>query len=114
MSRFLYGSSNVYRHYPRAHPGLGHDLSLIECTKKTVFDVHSSSLGPLGSGSILVTSVLANFIADSCRDLEGGEVDLFAKQQITAHVESLASIIRGAPDAICVIVPPLRRIIPGN
>ncbi len=116
MSRILYGSSNVYRHYSRAQAGLGLNLSLIECTKKAVFDAHVLTLGKLGSGSLIVTSVLANFIADGCRDLGEEESPLFARQQITAHVNSLESLLRECSDtdAVCVIIPPLRRNVPGN
>ncbi len=113
MSRFLYGSSNVYRHIKKA-PGLGMDLTLVECTKKTVFDAHLASLSGLAPGSLLVTSVLANFIVDACRDLEAAEIGLFANQQITAHVESLASIIRDNPKTTCIIVPPLLCNVPGT
>ncbi len=114
MSRFLYGSSNVYRHFKRAPPGLGLDLTLVECTKKSIFDAHLASLGELRSGSLLVTSVLANFIVDACRDLTADEIKLFAGQQITAHVDSLASLIRDNPETVCVIIPPLLRNVPGT
>jgi hypothetical protein len=113
MSHFLYGSSNVYRHIKKT-PGLGLDLTLVECTKKTVFDAHLASLSGMTSGSLLVTSVLANFIVDACRDLEPAEIGLFANQQVTAHVDSLASIIRANPEAVCIIVPPLLRNVPGT
>lgn len=114
MSRFLYGSSNVYRHYSRASPGLGFDLTLVECTKKAVFDAHLLSLGKTGPGTLLVTSVLANFIVDACRGLEDSEAALFANQQITAHVDSLSSLIRENSEAICIVFPPLRRVVPGK
>ncbi len=106
----------MYRHFPRASPGLGLDLDLVECTKKVVFDSHISNIGKLQSGSLIVTSVLANFIVDGCRDLDDTEVTLFAKQQITAHVERLESLLTDSdsPDAVCIIVPPLRRTFPGE
>ncbi len=89
-------------------------MALVECTKKAVFDAHLLSLGKTGPGTLLVTSVLANFIVDACRGLENPEVALFAKQQIKAYVDSLSSLIRENPVAICIIFPPLRRIVPGK
>ena len=113
MSRFLYGSSNVYRHFSRAAPGLGHDLVLVDCTRKAVFDAHVVSIGELPAGSLIVTSVLANFIVDGCKGLDVGEVALFANQQITAHLESLADLLRDSPDSVGIVVPPLQRYSPG-
>ena len=113
MSRFFYGSSNVYRFYPRVRDTFGLDLDLIQCTKKAVFDSHLASLGTLGSDSFLVTSVFANFIVSACQGLEVAEVPLFANQQITAHVESLAGLIRDSPGATVFVVPPLLRVDPG-
>ncbi len=114
MSRLLYGSSNVYRHYSRATPGLGLGLSLVECTRRTVFDAHLATLGQLESGSFLVTSVLENFIVDACVGLTSEEVLLFGNQQITAHVEALASLLRNRVNVAAAIVPPIFRLIPGE
>ena len=111
MSRFFYGSSNVYRHY--SCPGHGIDLSLVQCTQKAVFDAHLATLGTVGSGSLIVTSVLENFVSTACRGLEDAEVELFANQQITAHVESLADVMRASPDSAGHIVPLFDRKIPG-
>jgi hypothetical protein len=113
MTRLIYGSSNVYRHYDRVKSSFGLDLELVRCTKKTVFDSHTSAISLLSSGSIIVTSVLANFIVDACRGLDATKVPLFADQQLTAHVETLASLLRGSVGAQVVIVPPLRRKVPG-
>ena len=112
MSRLFYGSSNVYRHYSRAAHGI--DLTLVECTKKAVFDAHVTTLGKLGSGSLIVTSVLENFVADGCRGLDAGEVLLFANQQITAHVETLADLLRESPESAIFVVPLLNRKEPGT
>ena len=112
MSRLLYGSSNVYRHFSRV--GHGIDLTLVNCTKKAVFDAHLVSLGELESGSLIVTSVLANFISDACLGLDEAEVDLFANQQITAHVESLADLVRDCVDGVAYVVPILDRKFPGS
>lgn len=111
MSRLFYGSSNVYRFYSRE--AFGHDLELVQCTKKTVFDSHLGELDDLAPGSLIVTSVLGNFISDACRGLEAGEVALFANQQISAHVEALADLVKGRPDVQAFVVPPFRRNHPG-
>jgi hypothetical protein len=62
MSRILYGSSNVYRNFSRSTLVADHGLVLVDCTKKALFDTHLASLGTLSSGSLIVTSVLENFI----------------------------------------------------
>ena len=111
MSRLLYGSLNVYRHFSR--PGHGIDLALVECTKKAVFDAHLVSLGKLEAGSLIVTSVLANFIVDACRGLDVAEVGLFGNQQITAHVETLADLLHDSSDCAAYVVPILDRKTPG-
>ena len=102
----------MYRNYSR--PGHGIDLSLVQCTQKAVFDAHLTSLGTIGSGSLIVTSVLENFVSTACFGLEDAEVDLFANQQITAHVESLADVMRASPDSSGHIVPFFDRIVPGS
>jgi hypothetical protein len=113
MSRILYGSSNVYRNFARSSLGQDHGLVLVECTRKTVFDAHSLSLGKLGSGSLIVTSVLENFVSDACRELKPEQVGLFANQQITAHVEAVGALVRDSPDSVALISPLLRRKSPG-
>jgi len=114
MSNLLFGSSNVYRHFGRVGQlGLFIDrnLQLIKCTKKTVLDVKLASLTtPPG---LIVTSVLANFIVDVCDGVSDEEVPLFARQQITAHVEELAAVVVRNPQTNVIIVPPLFRSIPG-
>lgn len=114
MHRILYGSSNVYRHFARSTLSADHQLSLVQCTKKTVFDAHVASLGTLATGSVVVTSVLENFVVEVCRDLEETEVGLFANQQITAHVEALANLARDAPDSCVCISPLLVRLTPSK
>ena len=114
MSRLLYGSSNVYRNFARSTLGTDLKLVLVDCTKKTVFDAHVATLGSLPSGSLIVSSVLENFVSDFCRDLEAGEVSLFANQQITAHVESVASMVRDSSDSMAFISPLLGRRTPGE
>jgi hypothetical protein len=114
MSRILYGSSNVYRHISRVRDNVLSEFELVRCTKKTLFDSHLSGLAKLAPGSVIVTSVLANFIVDACQGLDDSEVPLFANQQITAHVEALASAVRECDDVRVFIVPPLMRKTPGK
>jgi hypothetical protein len=112
MSRFLYGSSNVYRNFSRSSIGADHGLSLVECTKKAVFDAHISTL-KISSGSLIVTAVLENFVMDACRGLRDEQVVLFSNQQITAHLETLANLVRDVPDAVALVSPLLHRRVPG-
>ena len=117
MSRLFYGSSNVYRHYRHyrisSRSGHGIDLSLVECTKKAVFDAHVITLGVLQPQSLIVLSVLENFISDACRGLDDSEVDLFANHQITAHVETITDLLRASPTSVAYVVPLLDRSVPG-
>ena len=78
-----------------------------------MFDAHLTTLGKLRSGSLVVSSVLENFVADGCRGLDVSEVTLFANQQITAHVEMLADLLRDSPESAIYIVPLLDRKVPG-
>jgi hypothetical protein len=116
MARILFGSSNVYRNFPRAltRGSIGDDIQLVECTKKTVFDAHLTLMGTLAPGSLIVTSVLENFISDACHGLDEEEVVLFANQQITAHVEVLTNLLTGSAGSRVVIVPPFSRQLPGE
>jgi hypothetical protein len=113
MSRLLFGSSNVYRNFSKSSIGQDLGLTLVNCTKKTVFDARLATLGRPGAGSLFVTSVLENFVAEACLDLAAGEIDLFGNQQITAHVESLAALIRDSPDSVGLISPLVSRTVPG-
>jgi hypothetical protein len=113
MSNLLYGSSNVYRHYKSGlEHGLfsSHPLQLIQCTKKTLFDAHVSSLTGL---NLMVTSVLENFIVDACAGVPDDEIPHFAHQQITAHVETIMAASVKFPEANFIVVPPLCRGVPG-
>jgi hypothetical protein len=112
MSSVLYGSSNVYRNYKRAIEAgkfAGRDLQLVSCTKKTVFDAH---LAALPSAVLVVSSVLENFITDVCAGVSEDEVQLFAHQQITAHVESLNGLVARCETVNVIIVPPFFRSVP--
>lgn len=112
MSNFLYGSSNVYRHYKSSlEKGLfgAQPLKLVQCTKKTVLDAHVSSLPSL---DLMVTSVLGNFIVDACEGVPDAEVPHFANQQITAHVEAIQAASLTFPEANFIVVPPFYRSVP--
>ena len=114
MSRILYGSSNIYRNFSRSTLAADHGLVLVDCTKKALFDTHLASMGTLSSGSLIVTSVLENFIMDVCRDLEPSEANLFARQQITVHVEAMASAVRDVSDSVAIVSSLLRRRVPSK
>jgi len=112
MSNYLYGSSNVYRHYNRALEAgrfADHALQLVSCTRKAVFDAHLASLPSAG---LVVASVLENFITDVCAGVAADEVQLFAHQQITAHVESLLDLVTRFDAVTVIIVPPFFRSVP--
>jgi len=112
MANILYGSSNVYRHFSRAtETGLfsGRDLQLIKCTKKAMFDAH---LLTVQDPSLIMTSVLENFIVDVCTGIQDDEVQLFAHQQITAHVEALFDCVTRFDKVNVIISPPLFRSAP--
>jgi hypothetical protein len=113
MSRLLYGSSNVYRNYSRSlFPKSG--FTLVECTRKVVFDAHIASLGKLDVNSLIVTSVLENFVSDACRDLAADQAEFFARQQVTVHVDALSDLVRENPTTTVFISPLLARNVPGK
>ncbi len=108
----FYGSSNVYRNFERALAAgvfSGRSFQLVKCTKKAVFDSH---LATLKTASLVVTSVLENFITEVCGGVPDLEIQLFAHQQLTAHVESLNELVNRLPDATAVICPPIFRSTP--
>ena len=112
MVNFLFGSSNVYRNYSRALSlGLfaGRDLQLVKCTKKIVLDAH---LATLTSAGLIVLSVLENFITEVCADVTDEEVNLFARQQVTALVDKLYSVTQRIQGVNIVIMPPMFRSNP--
>ncbi len=112
MSRLFYGSSNVYRNYTRSSLGLDLGLTLVQCTKKAVLDAHVASLSGQAP-SLIITSVLENFIADVCLDIDEAEAGLFSNQLITAHVETMSALVAGSPDSVVCFVPLLCRLVPG-
>jgi hypothetical protein len=84
----------------------GRNLELIRCTKKAIFDAHFSAFP---EPDLILTSVLENFIVDMCLYGQDDEVQLFAHQQITAHVESLFDCVARYPRLNMIILPPLFR-----
>lgn len=112
MASILIGSSNIYRNFDRAIASgrfSGRDLQLVRCTKKAAFDAH---LVTLDSASLVITSVLENFISDVCSGVQDDEVQLFSHQQISAHVEELFGLVSRLPDVVVLIMPPLYRGTP--
>jgi len=112
MTNLLYGSSNIYRHFSHAidhglFSGLNHKLVL--CTKKAVFNANRSAYP---EPDLIVTSVLENLIVGACLGLQDDEVQLFAHQQITAHVESLFDCVTRYLSLNVTILPPLFRSNP--
>ncbi len=61
MSSLLFGSSNVYQNFSKSTLGQDLGLTLVNGTKKTVFDARVASLGTLRAGSLLVTSIATIF-----------------------------------------------------
>ncbi len=109
---FLIGSSNVYRNFDRAVTAgcfSGREFTLIRCTKKALFD---SSITALTSATLVVTSVLENFICDVCTGVPDDEVPLFAHQQITAHLEALSGLVQRLPEVSVIVCPPMFRSTP--
>jgi hypothetical protein len=100
----------VYRHFDRSvASGCFSGFRLIRCTKKDVFDAH---LVTISSAKTIVTSVLENFITEICSGVPDEEVQLFAHQQITAHVEALSALTSRLPEVSVTICPPMFRSTP--
>jgi len=81
MLNFLYGSSNVYRHYKSGlEQGLfaTQPLKLVKCTKKTVCNATSPP-----SPATMVTSVLGNFIIDVCEGVPDVRCELGEPNRLT-------------------------------
>jgi hypothetical protein len=109
---FIYGSSNVYRFYKSATArGLSSlsRLELVECTRLSVFETHSSNLD---SPQLIITSVLANFICDVCDAGVDEGYGLFGNQVISRHVEYLNNLVTKWPSLVVAVVPPLLRSKP--
>ncbi len=112
MAGLLIGSSNVYRHFSRAlDRGLfaGRNLQLVQCTQRAVFD---ATLLNLEASSLIIVSVLENFIVTVCSGVEEEEIQLFARQQVSALVDSLSDVVQRLPGVNVIIVPPMFRSTP--
>ncbi len=82
----------------------GRSYEVKKCTKKSLFDV---GLVALANPSIVVTSVLSNFLCDA-----GGLVDSSShltvlSSVITEHVQKIKTHAASNPTSRYVIVPPL-------
>jgi len=86
----------------------GRSYELIHCTKKVVFE---STLPSLSSASIIVTSVLANFICDAAALSPDRILDM-ANAELSSHVQTLVNFSMAHPDVQIAIVPPLARATP--
>ena len=84
MADLFYGLSNVYWNYSWSSLGSDLGLTLVDCTRKSVFDAHISVAGSLGSNNLVISSVLENFFSEVCHGLCVSEVSLFANQAITS------------------------------
>ena len=71
-----------------------------------------SGLSSLSGVSILVTSVLSNFLQDACEAVDSAQLLEAANSEISLHVSSLATYLRSNPLTRAVIVPPLPRLTP--
>ena len=87
----------------------GRSYQVISCTKRAVFD---SSLPSLSGVSILVTSVLSNFLQDACEAVDSSRLMEAANSEISLHVASLVTYLKSHPRTRAVIVPPLPRLSP--
>lgn len=112
MVNYLISSSNVYCNYTRAL-GLGlfagRDLKLIKCTQKAVLDAHLATLD--GPGLVFVFT-LENFLVTACSGVTDEEVQLFARQQVSALVDSLHLVVQCIPGVNVLIMPPIYRSDP--
>ena len=82
---------------------------MISCTKRAVFE---SSLSRLDGVSILVTSVLSNFLSEACTAADPSRLVEVANSELSAHVLSLAAYLRSHPQTRAIVVPPLPRMVP--
>ena len=89
---------------------LGRAYDVVSCTKLAVFD---SSLALLSNVSILVTSVLSNFLCGACDAVDPDQLVEAANATLSAHVLSLVAYMGTHPQTRVAIVPPLPRLTPG-
>lgn len=87
---------------------LGRTYEVIPCTQKTVID---STLPSLTSASLIVTSVLANFICDA-GVLNPDRLLDAANSVISKHISLLHRFSQTSPSTRIVVVPPLSRSNP--
>ncbi len=71
-----------------------------------------ASLPTLVNPSIIVSSVLANFLCDACSAVDVSQLIDAANTEISLHVQTIQTFLQAHPHTRCVIVPPLSRQIP--
>jgi len=87
---------------------LGRTYVMIPCTKRSILE---STLPNLTNVSVIVTSVLSNFICDAGSLALDRIIDA-ANTEMTAHVQFLSRYSQSHPGVKIVIVPPLSRSEP--
>ncbi len=87
----------------------GREYRVIPCTHRAVFD---SSLPTLTGAATVVTSVLSNFLCDSCLVVDPGRLLDVANTELQGHVSALLTFLQSHPDVHAVVVPPLPRLKP--
>ena len=88
--------------------GLGRSYEIISCTKRAVFD---STLPTLSGASLIVTSVLSNFICDAGSRSPDRILDV-SNAEIFDHVQVIHAYVQANPGVRVAIVPPLARSDP--
>jgi len=92
-------------------PG-GRVYEVIPCTKRAIFETTLSSPGSLPDASLIITSVLSNFICDACSTVAPERLLDVANLELTQHVQALLTYCQSNPSAKVVVVPPLARSVP--
>jgi hypothetical protein len=87
---------------------LGRQYEMIACTNRAVFE---STLPSLSGASLIVTSVLSNFLCDAGASAPDRILDV-ANSELTSHVQFLAQFSINNPGVQIVVVPPLARSEP--
>ncbi len=90
----------------------GRTYEIVHCTKEAIFVTGLASRLPSSRASILVSSVLANFLCDAGSAVDpSGLLDALTAV-IKNHVAALSKYAKEHPTARIVVVPPLPRFIP--
>lgn len=100
--RYFHFQCNAVSQYGRVY-------QVIPCTKRAVLD---ASLPTLSNPSLIVSSVLSNFLCDACSAVDLSQLVEAANSEISLHVRTLHGFLLANPQTRCVIVPPLARQTP--